>query len=132
MRKHSICLCLAGPGNERLCTTQENDLTTADVDAASTSTHVTSRITAGSSTSQNLYTYINHSRCFGLNLQDTDNLVKVLRPHHERNDRNDCVCNVSDVFCIHIFTGMLNLTPCPRIHSSRPKMHSSSLSSFPK
>jgi len=71
----------------------EGDLTSADLDQ-STSSHTLARVSAGTSTSQNLYPYIVHQLCHGLNLEDTNALVKILRPHNERDSRDESIVNL--------------------------------------
>jgi len=52
------------------------------------------RISAGTTASQNLYPYIIHQLCHGLNLEDAEALVKILRPHNERDERTESVSNL--------------------------------------
>jgi len=71
----------------------ESDLTTADLDM-STSSHLLARVSAGSATSQNLYPFIVHQLCHGINLEDPNSLVRILRPHNERDSRNESIINL--------------------------------------
>lgn len=66
---------------------QEGDLTSADLDTNAASQHAISRVSGGGASTVNLYTFIAHSRCHGLNLLDPESLPHILREHSARNER---------------------------------------------
>jgi hypothetical protein len=68
---------------------KESDLLSTDVEAGQVSSHTLSRVSAGTTTSVNLYPYIAQHLSHGSNVSPPEGLTSILRPHHTRHERDD-------------------------------------------